>query len=164
MLILLNALQLDKIAPFQARRKHQAKALTAIQFVTNESGRWRQLVITSSIEPIYDRGPGEMSPTLEVHGFELQASPRVYVAAIQGSWLLQHATPSWRIDDPEAGFQRIVREDRARQIAATVITQGRTFPNAIVLATDHDSFSIDVTKVILPADARFLVVDGQHRL
>jgi len=96
-------------------------------------------------------------------GFTLQDSPRIFVASISGKWLLSRTTPSWRIQDPEMGFQRVVREDRARQIALSVLDQKRTFPNAIVLATDDEIQDKNGVLVIMP-ETRFLVVDGQHRL
>jgi DGQHR domain-containing protein len=106
-----------------------------------------------------------MSNPMTARGFELQADPRVYVASLPGDWLLKHTTPSWRIEDPVEGFQRIVREERARAIATAVLEQQRTFPNAIVLATDAHSFQTDEQGlIVIPAKARFLVVDGQHRL
>ncbi len=101
---------------------------------------------------------------IEVVGFQLQDSPRIYVAAISGGWLLKHTTPSWRSKDPDQGFQRVVRETRAREIALAVLDQKRTFPNAIVLATDRPKFDIKDNKLLIPSDIRFLVVDGQHRL
>jgi DGQHR domain-containing protein len=95
----------------------------------------------------------------------LQDQPRVYVAVLDGYWLLDHTTPSWRHDDPHKGFQRIVREERARNIASTVLNQKRTFPNAIILATDVGEFaSAPGGKIKIPAKTKFLVVDGQHRL
>ncbi len=97
-------------------------------------------------------------------GFQLQASPRIYVSAIPGKWLLERTTPSWRIDDPESGFQRVVREHRAREIALAVLDQQRTFPNAIVLATDRPQFDIENSNLVIPSDIKFLVIDGQHRL
>ncbi len=102
--------------------------------------------------------------TIEVQGFQLQDSPRIYLSAIAGNWLLQHSTPSWRIDDPERGFQRIVKETRARAIALAVLDQQRTFPNSIILATDRQDFPISETTLMIHSDTRFLVVDGQHRL
>jgi DGQHR domain-containing protein len=102
--------------------------------------------------------------TIEVPGFQLQDSPRIYVSAICGTWLLEHTTPSWRIDDPEKGFQRVVREKRAREIALAVLDQQRTFPNAIVLATDRPEFDVRDATLLIPLDVKFLVVDGQHRL
>lgn len=102
--------------------------------------------------------------TIEVPGFQLQDSPRIYVSAISGTWLLERTTPSWRIDDPEKGFQRIVREKRAREIALAVLDQQRTFPNAIVLATDRPQFDVRDATLLIPPDVKFLVVDGQHRL
>ena len=97
-------------------------------------------------------------------GTILQEKPRIYLAIVPGKWLLKNTTPSWRISDPEKGFQRMVTERRAREIAAAVLDQGRTFPNAIVLATDSDKLEQKDAKVVVPDKVKFLVVDGQHRL
>ena len=104
------------------------------------------------------------SGAIGVKGFQLQDSPRIYISAIAGNWLLQHSTPSWRIDNPERGFQRVVKETRARQIALAVLDQQRTFPNSIILATDRQDFPISETTIMINNDTMFLVVDGQHRL
>lgn len=101
---------------------------------------------------------------MTVDGFVLQDAPRVFFAAIRGRWLLDHTTPSWRIDDPIAGFQRVVKQDRAKQIAVAVLDQRRTFPNAIVLATNSMSVEARSGQLEIPDTVRFLVVDGQHRL
>ena len=58
----------------------------------------------------------------------------------------------------------MVREQRAREIALSVLDQGRTFPNAIVLATDNECLDSKSGRVNIPDNARFLIVDGQHRL
>lgn len=105
-----------------------------------------------------------MPTHLRAPGFRLQDEPRIYVSSIPGPWLLQRTTPSWRIDDPVEGFQRIVREQRAREIAVAVLDQGRTFPNAIVLATNQAELKESDRGLMIPEDIRFLVVDGQHRL
>lgn len=106
-----------------------------------------------------------MEPNVLVaSGFLLQERPPIYIAAVSGRWLLDRCTPVWRINDPELGFQRIVRESRAREIALAVLDQRRVFPNAIVLATDRLAFELEDGKVRVPSDIRFLVVDGQHRL
>ena len=94
----------------------------------------------------------------------LQQNPPVYVVALPGKWLLAHTTPSWRLQDPIAGFQRIVNETRSRAIARTVLDNERTFPNAITLATNVKTLSFDGRSLSLPDKAKFLVVDGQHRL
>jgi DGQHR domain-containing protein len=101
---------------------------------------------------------------ISVQGFTLQDTPTIYVTAISGRWLLERTTPSWRIDDPEKGFQRVVKEERAREIALAVLDQRRTFPNAIVLATDAAEFKTIGLTLQIPYSVRFLVVDGQHRL
>ncbi len=100
----------------------------------------------------------------KVKAILLQPSPPVYVAIFSGRWLLKHTTPSWRIKNPQKGFQRIVREERAKQIARTVLDRGRTFPNAITLATTLKDFKRDGDEIFIPKKVKFLVVDGQHRL
>ena len=97
-------------------------------------------------------------------GTILQDAPRVYLAAVPGKWLLKNTTPSWRIKDPEKGFQRTVTERRAREIAAAVLDQRRSFPNAIVLATDSGEVLHSDSHITVPDKVRFLVVDGQNRL
>jgi DGQHR domain-containing protein len=101
---------------------------------------------------------------LKVPALQLQTSPPVYVMVISGRWLLKHTTPSWRIHDPMKGFQRIVNESRARQIARTVLDRERAFPNAITLATDRKEFKQTGSEITIPDRTKFLVVDGQHRL
>lgn len=94
----------------------------------------------------------------------VQDSPQILTAIIPGQWLLKKTTPTWRIQDPKLGFQRMVNESRARAIAVAVLDQQRTFPNAIVLATDIKVDKPLKGKVTLPDEVRFLVIDGQHRL
>ena len=108
--------------------------------------------------------PSKKEPPLEVAGIVLHEKPDVYLTALPGPWLLQHSTPSWRIKDPQKGFQRIVKEDRAKEIARTVLDPDRTFPNAITLATTAKSYRAEDGSLELPANAKLLVVDGQHRL
>lgn len=101
---------------------------------------------------------------LDVPGIILRGAPLVYLAAVGGRWLLKHSTPSWRATDPLKGFQRIVKNQRAKEIARTVLDTQRTFPNAITLATKSKNFKITGCELHLPGHAKFLVVDGQHRL
>ena len=101
---------------------------------------------------------------ISTNGFILQEKPQIICAMIPGGWLLKHTTPSWRYHDPIEGFQRMVRTERAEQIALAVLNQGRTFPNAIVLATEVDTIGVTAGKVEIPESIKFLVVDGQHRL
>jgi DNA sulfur modification protein DndB len=105
-----------------------------------------------------------MARNLRVVGFELQARPLIYVTALPGHWLLDHSTPAWRIKDPKKGFQRVVKEERARKITIDVLDQRRTFPNAIVLATNRETLNTTDGHLEIPSDLRLLVVDGQHRL
>lgn len=105
-----------------------------------------------------------MPEKLTVSGFVLQQERQIYLTALPGRWLLKRCTPSWRIKDPKKGFQRVVKEERAREIAVAVLDQSRTFPNAIVLATNLQSFALVDGTMEIPQNTRFLVVDGQHRL
>ncbi|MGH7826671.1 MAG: DGQHR domain-containing protein [Candidatus Binatia bacterium] len=105
-----------------------------------------------------------MAAQFKVNGFILQKEPQIYLTSLPGRWLLKRCTPSWRIRDPQKGFQRVVKEERAREIAVAVLDQSRTFPNAIVLATNVRSFNQDNGTIGIPQGTRFLVVDGQHRL
>jgi DGQHR domain-containing protein len=104
------------------------------------------------------------TPGIEVPALQLQDSPPVYVIVISGGWLLGHTTPSWRLKDPMKGFQRIVKEDRAHQIARTILDRERAFPNAITLATNISDFRTTDGHITIPDRTKFLVVDGQHRL
>ena len=106
----------------------------------------------------------EARRSLCVPGIVVQEEPAVYLTAMPGRWLLTHSTPSWRKENPHEGFQRIVKTDRARAIARTVLENHRTFPNAITLATTAKSFGMKDHHLVVPETARFLVVDGQHRL
>lgn len=102
--------------------------------------------------------------TKRFEGAILQDEPRIYLAVVPGKWLLKNTTPSWRIKDPEKGFQRTVTERRAREIAAAVLDQRRSFPNAIVLATDSEEVLYSDSHITIPDKVHFLVVDGQNRL
>lgn len=102
--------------------------------------------------------------TLNAPAILLQDKPLVYLAVLPGKWLLTHCTPSLRKEDPEKGFQRVVKESRAQEIAAAVLDQQRTFPNAIILASKAEYRTSATCELELPDDCSFLVVDGQHRL
>ncbi|MGI0016475.1 MAG: DGQHR domain-containing protein, partial [Nitrososphaera sp.] len=102
------------------------------------------------------------SRTLSVPGLLLQE--KVYMAIVEGRWLLKHSTPVWRLKKPEKGFQRIVKRERAEQIAAAVLDHRRTFPNAIILATKTQNLEVTDCRLRLDGKLKFLVVDGQHRL
>ena len=45
-----------------------------------------------------------------------------------------------------------------------MLDQGRTFPNAITLATNLKDFKREGDEIFIPKKVKFLVVDGQHRL
>lgn len=66
--------------------------------------------------------------------------------------------------EPREGFQRVVNQERARAIAVAVLDQKRTFPNAIVLASDIKLPGLSGGNIALSDKTKFLIVDGQHRL
>ncbi len=105
-----------------------------------------------------------MTPPKNSQVIVLRTDPDIYLTALPGKWLLDHATPSWRIKKPKKGFQRIVNKTRAKAIAHTVLDESRAFPNAIVLATTAKTFKQVSNCLMLPQTSKFLVVDGQHRL
>lgn len=103
---------------------------------------------------------------IDVPALRVSESPEIFVSVLSGRWLLRHSTPSLRREDPEDGFNRIVNQTRAQQIARTVLEEKRAFPNAIVLATKRKRLEYNASTATLrmPATVSFLVVDGQHRL
>jgi DNA sulfur modification protein DndB len=88
----------------------------------------------------------------------------VFLTVLRGKWLVNRATPSWRIKDPIRGFQRFLREERARSMASQVLDKGRSFPNAVVLATDAPAPGGASAQVTFPGNSLFFIVDGQHRV
>jgi DGQHR domain-containing protein len=110
------------------------------------------------------RKPREGQVKKKFRCLTIQQEPLVLACVIPGRWLLERTTPSWRIAQPELGFQRKVSEERARLIAAAVLDEKRTFPNAIVLATDKIIRPSKTNYITPPVRIRFLIVDGQHRL
>src|SRR5258708_37754832 len=92
----------------------------------------------------------------------VQESPQILTAIIPGPWLLKKTTPTWRIEDPKLGFQRMVNEDRARAIAVAVLDQQKTFSNANVLAANIKEKHPSHLKVTLPDRVKFLTVERQH--
>jgi DNA sulfur modification protein DndB len=102
---------------------------------------------------------------IKVSGFSYNNDPKVFVAKISGKWILEHSRPSWRIDDPMEGFQRIVDQKRARIIASQVLDSGRSFPNAIIISCkDNPVTSEDSGTLSIKDESDFLIIDGQHRL
>jgi DGQHR domain-containing protein len=102
--------------------------------------------------------------TVRVRGLEISKEPRQYFALLPGKWLLANSTPSPRIDDPVEGFQRLVNQARAKEIAKAVIARNQNFPNAIVLASALSEFEHDGDSILVDASKKLFVVDGQHRL
>ena len=105
-----------------------------------------------------------MTEHIRAPGFLLQDAPRTYSVALPGKWLAKQSTTRWRLDDPDNGFQRVVNTARAKKIAVAVLDQRRSFPNSVVLATNAKDFQRDGCFILVPANAKFFVVDGQHRV
>jgi DGQHR domain-containing protein len=95
---------------------------------------------------------------------KLQGSPPIYVLILPGKWLLAHTRTSWRKEQRKRGFQRIVTAERCQRMAREVLDQGRSFPNAIIIAGQESDLTQEDGMLIVPETSDFLIVDGQHRL
>lgn len=75
---------------------------------------------------------------------------------------------STREEEPEIGFQRVLDEGRAKQIADYIDSGKGTIPTAVILSAQQESeFNYDSKTKTLSFKAipkAFLVLDGQHRI
>ncbi|CAG5069009.1 hypothetical protein DYBT9623_01743 [Dyadobacter sp. CECT 9623] len=91
-----------------------------------------------------------------------------YVSVLPNDVLKAVCFVSRRDDDSEKGFQRMLNESRARDIARHLDDLKGVIPSALILsAQDNAKFHIDQTKSeisFFTAKNSFMVLDGQHRL
>lgn len=96
-----------------------------------------------------------------------QGSHRFYSATVPIELLASTCTVVPRADDPEEGFQRLLDEHRAKDIAS-YIDNGGVIPNTIVLSAQEDAeFEYSSRSTVLsfrPIPNAFLILDGQHRV
>lgn len=73
-----------------------------------------------------------------------------------------------REKDPNEGFQRLLDEKRAIEIANYIDNQNGVIPTSIILSAQPDSdFKYESSKrtvSFLPIKSAFLIIDGQHRV
>lgn len=97
-----------------------------------------------------------------------QGEHRFYQLAMPSDVLADCTYVSTRESDPDAGFQRMLDKNRAKEIAAYIDSGHGTIPTSIILsaqeicALEYDSrnktVSFDVQRM------SFLILDGQHRV
>jgi len=97
-----------------------------------------------------------------------QGKHRFYTLTMPSDVLGRTCFVTTRFDDPEEGFQRLLDEKRAREIADYVDSGFGTIPNSIVLSAqpEADLKVIGRGKTLEFNDGQksFLVLDGQHRV
>ncbi len=97
-----------------------------------------------------------------------QGNHRFYTLTVPSDVLAKTCFVTTRAEDPEAGFQRVLDKDRARQIADYIDTGFGTIPNSIVLSAQPEAeFKVigkGKTVEFKAARKAFLVLDGQHRV
>ena len=88
-----------------------------------------------------------------------------YVAVIPSSILAKCASVSTAKEDPEAGYQRLLNPNRAKQISE-YLKNGHVIPGALILASCPEAqLAVTPDRISFQAAAKaFLVIDGQHRL
>lgn len=98
----------------------------------------------------------------------MQANQRFYSVTMPTDMLWQCSFVTTRDSDPKVGFQRVLDERRARDIANYIDRQGGTIPGSIILSAqpDADLRSVSGGKIIEFAltPRSFLILDGQHRV
>lgn len=96
-----------------------------------------------------------------------QGSHKFYTCTIDSDVLAKCCFVSTRNEDPIQGFQRLLDEKRAEDIAK-YIDQGLTVPSSIILSSQPDSELRDVgrgkTIEFRIHPRAFLILDGQHRV
>lgn len=96
-----------------------------------------------------------------------QGDHRFYTLTMPSTVLAACTFATSKDEDPKEGFQRVLDEKRAQEIA-DYIDSGGTIPSSVVLSAQRDSNfrSVDRSKTaafkFLPHS--FLIIDGQHRV
>jgi DGQHR domain-containing protein len=93
---------------------------------------------------------------------------RFYSLTVPSTVLAETCFVTTRIEDPHVGFQRVLDEDRANQIAQYIDSGLSTIPNSIVLSAQPEAeLQVKPGGRALTFRHRpkaFLVLDGQHRV
>lgn len=98
----------------------------------------------------------------------IQGKHRLYSLSVPSDVLARTCFVSTRDEDPEVGFQRVLDEKRADQIAEYIDNGLGTIPSAVVLSAQPEAelkLSANRTSLEFNDTPRaFLVLDGQHRI
>ena len=104
---------------------------------------------------------------IELTAFDIsRGSAKCYLTTMKASELFERAKVSRADTDPEEGYQRLLSESRAKNIAK-YLDEGRVIPGSIILSANKEiglSFDSEKNLLTLPDECYFLVIDGQHRL
>ena len=97
-----------------------------------------------------------------------QGSHRFYTLTMPSEILAKCCFATNREEDPIAGFQRVLDEKRAQEIADYIDLGFGTIPNSIVLSAQPEANMKDVGKgktlEFNFSPHAFLIIDGQHRI
>ncbi|HET6233334.1 MAG TPA: DGQHR domain-containing protein [Longimicrobiaceae bacterium] len=97
-----------------------------------------------------------------------QGNHRFYTLTMPSDVLSRTCFVTTREEDPQAGFQRVLDQNRATQIASYIDSGFGTIPSSIVLSAqpDADLEIVGRGKTLQFRDSKkaFLVLDGQHRV
>ncbi len=97
-----------------------------------------------------------------------QGRHRFFTLTMPSEILAKTCVASTREEDPVAGFQRVLSEKRAIEIAAYIDEGLGTIPSSIILSAQeeaqlhYDSRAKSITFIMSPK--AFLILDGQHRV
>jgi DGQHR domain-containing protein len=109
------------------------------------------------------------SETVSVAGTLItQGAHKFYTATLPIDLLAQTCAVVPREDNPDGGFQRLLDEPRARDIADYIDNRGGVIPNSIVLSAQQEAeLAYSSRSTVLsfkPVAGAFLILDGQHRV
>lgn len=98
----------------------------------------------------------------------VQNNKTFYLATLNSDLLKEMCFVTRKKEDPQKGFQRLLSEKRAKNIAIYMDEEKGVIPSALILsAQDNASIRYDKTKSKLSfekATNSLMVIDGQHRL
>lgn len=103
---------------------------------------------------------------IEINAIEcIQNNKKFYLAIFPKSLLTNTAKISRKSENPEKGFQRLLNEARANQIAK-YFESGGVIPSPIILSSQNEAQLqyVEGKLIFNNISNAFLVLDGQHRL
>lgn len=97
-----------------------------------------------------------------------QGTTKFYSLAIPSDVLGETCFVSTRDDDPIEGFQRVLNQERAKEIADYIDNESGSIPTAIILSAQKDAnleySSKTRTLQFDKIQKAFMILDGQHRV